>query len=477
MRRIVRSWRIWGVVLAVAAVVAAVLISLMVWGAQKDGALTATAYSDVVRFEVEASAAELQIRIYDLSSHLLWDSGAEAGRVVDWDRTTEGGERLAYGAYLYRAVARGIGGTTLLDTTGKLWLLPGDEVRLTPAPERAAPVGLEPAPAPSQDPPASPKSFSAANWYVSGRLGVGTDTPTYDVDVSRNLDGGARMCIQNPNTGATGFADLIVTTGAGNGFAVQKFGSGFSAITWSGMSVANWARFRSDSTVAGLIFTTGGASPLVFGTSDVERMRVAPSGNVGIGTSNPTDKLTIEGATGNLIACYPNAARTAGSAVFRVENDGDTYADGSVYASEFVIAGGGADVAERINVSEWVDAGCVVEIDPEHPGFFRKTTSPYSTRVAGIISTSPGVVLGNSPGGTRNKWDDARPVLAIAGRVPVKVTTENGPIAVGDLLVSSSVPGVAMKGDPAVSVGRVVGKAMEPLREGVATITAQVMLR
>jgi len=152
------------------------------------------------------------------------------------------------------------------------------------------------------------------------------------------------------------------------------------------------------------------------------------------------------------------------------------YADGTIYSPTAMVVGS-ADVAERINVSEWVEAGDVVEIDPEHSGFFRKATGLYSRRVAGIISTSPGVILGNDIDSQSDQWDDNRPVLAIAGRVPVKVSIENGPIAVGDLLVSSSVPGIAMRGDPAVSIGAVVGKAMETLESGEGVIMAQVTLR
>jgi hypothetical protein len=209
--------------------------------------------------------------------------------------------------------------------------------------------------------------------------------------------------------------------------------------------------------------------------SPVERMRITQAGNVGIGATSVTDKLTIQGTSGNLIACYPSGSRAAGAAVFRVEADGDVYADGTVYSASTAV--GSADVAERINVSEWVEAGDVVEIDPEHVGFFRKADGAYSRRVAGIISTSPGVILGNDIDPASDEWDDNRPVLAIAGRVPVKVSTENGPIAVGDLLVSSSAPGVAMKGDPAVSIGSVVGKAMEAMENGEGVIMAQVTLR
>lgn len=105
---------------------------------------------------------------------------------------------------------------------------------------------------------------------------------------------------------------------------------------------------------------------------------------------------------------------------------------------------------------------------PAHPGFFRKTRSPYSTMIAGIISTSPGITLGNNFDAKADKWEDNRPMLALAGRVPVKVTTENGPIQIGDLLVSSSTPGYAMRcSDRVMCVGATIGKALEPLAEGI----------
>jgi hypothetical protein len=61
--------------------------------------------------------------------------------------------------------------------------------------------------------------------------------------------------------------------------------------------------------------------------------------------------------------------------------------------------------------------------------------------------------------------------LAMIGIVPCKVTTENGPIAPGDLLVTSSTPGYAMKGTNRIRMlGAVAGKALGPLREGQGVI-------
>jgi hypothetical protein len=87
------------------------------------------------------------------------------------------------------------------------------------------------------------------------------------------------------------------------------------------------------------------------------------------------------------------------------------------------------------------------------------------------------VILGNSFDAATDDWEDNRPVLAVTGRVPCKVSAENGPIEIGDLLVASSTPGIAMKGNPKEAIGAVVGKAMETLKESEGTIVVQVMLR
>jgi hypothetical protein len=64
------------------------------------------------------------------------------------------------------------------------------------------------------------------------------------------------------------------------------------------------------------------------------------------------------------------------------------------------------------------------------------------------------------------------------GKFPVKVTTENGPIEKGDLLVTASVPGKAMKYDSTKDLGEkaigVVGVALESLSTGEGKIMSLV---
>ena len=62
--------------------------------------------------------------------------------------------------------------------------------------------------------------------------------------------------------------------------------------------------------------------------------------------------------------------------------------------------------------------------------------------------------------------------------MPCEVTAENGPIRVGDLLLTSSTAGHAVKGaDRSRMLGAVVGKALEPLAEGKGVIEVLVTLQ
>ena len=156
--------------------------------------------------------------------------------------------------------------------------------------------------------------------------------------------------------------------------------------------------------------------------------------------------------------------------VFRVERaTGDVYADGS-------FTSGGADLAERINVFEPLEPGDVVELDPSKPGYYRKSRGS-SQLIAGVITTRPGFILGNEP----EEMEDvnkvtSRPLLALMGRVPVKATTENGPIRPGDLLTISSKAGYAKRCAEAEECeGAIIGKALEGLENGEGLILVLVM--
>jgi hypothetical protein len=89
--------------------------------------------------------------------------------------------------------------------------------------------------------------------------------------------------------------------------------------------------------------------------------------------------------------------------------------------------------------------------------------------MVGVYSENPALRLSQKD--TTINGGTAVPV-ALAGRVPVSVSTENGNIMPGDPLTSSSVAGVAMK---ATKAGRIVGMAMEAFSDaGVGKVMAFV---
>ena len=102
--------------------------------------------------------------------------------------------------------------------------------------------------------------------------------------------------------------------------------------------------------------------------------------------------------------------------------------------------------------------------------------APYSTLVAGIYSTKPGVLA--TPYEMSDPRLDKEVPLAVVGVVPCKVSAENGAIKAGDLLVTSATRGYAMKGtDRGRLTGAVVGKALAPLASGKGVIEVLVTLQ
>jgi hypothetical protein len=189
---------------------------------------------------------------------------------------------------------------------------------------------------------------------------------------------------------------------------------------------------------------------------------------VGIGASSPADGLDINNTIGTNIL----VGQKSGVNKFRVDNTGKGYFDGGTVTS-------GADFAESVAVqgkrSEY-EPGDLLVIERGAHRRLTLSSTPYSTLVAGIYSTKPGLLA------TPHTMDDKRiseeVPLAVVGIVPCKVTAQNGAIEEGDLLVTSPIPGYAMKGtDRSKMLGAVVGKALESLPKGTGVIQVLVTLQ
>ncbi len=164
-------------------------------------------------------------------------------------------------------------------------------------------------------------------------------------------------------------------------------------------------------------------------------------------------------------------ATTERGYVFTVNKGGDVLSSGGIrvngtdYSTSLPVAGDTANY----------EPGDLLAIDPSAAGQLERAHDAYSSRVAGVYSTQPAVIANY---GYPDLGRAGEVPMAIAGVVPCKVTAESGGIAPGDLLVSSSTPGYAMKGvERGRMLGAVVGKALEPLPAGRGVIKMLVTLQ
>ena len=191
-----------------------------------------------------------------------------------------------------------------------------------------------------------------------------------------------------------------------------------------------------------MFFGNDSSNRLLFGAGNATRMTIASSGNVGIGTASPAAMLHIAGnaqVDGNIAAKYQ-------------------------------------DVAEWVKTGAALAPGTVVTIDPQKQDQVLQANEPYDSRVAGVVSDKPGILLGEAAAD--------RVKVAQSGRVKVKVDASYGSVAAGDLLVTSSTPGYAMRSTPVDMGGTMIhrpgtllGKALEPLREGKGEILVLLTLQ
>ncbi len=120
------------------------------------------------------------------------------------------------------------------------------------------------------------------------------------------------------------------------------------------------------------------------------------------------------------------------------------------------------------------EPGDVLVASASGKGAAERASAAYSPAVVGVYSATPGFVGGRSV--TGDALDGGVPV-AIMGVVSCKVSAENGPIHVGDLLVTSTTPGHAMRADDSAPRGTILGKALEPLDSGTGQILVLVTLQ
>lgn len=294
----------------------------------------------------------------------------------------------------------------------------------------------------------------------SGNVGVGTASPASRLTIVGPVQNGVyTVQIDSTAGGMAGSQNGILLTGTA---ATTYLTAGATSINGSAPHIninaadnTNYSATLGNTGGSGRVLRLRSSSSTTIPVLQVEgsnggtvSFSALANGDVGIGTGSPTSKLHVVGngtITGNLTVSGNLAAKYQ-------------------------------DVAEWVESSQDLEPGTVVVIDTTKENQVIASMQPYDSRVAGVISLRPGLTLGEQ--------GEGRVLVATTGRVKVKVDAQNGPIQIGDLLVTSEKEGVAMKSVPIEIAGAhlhrpgtLIGKALESLKTGTGEILVLLSLQ
>ena len=249
-------------------------------------------------------------------------------------------------------------------------------------------------------------------YYNTGNVGIGTTTPQEKLHVNGTIKAGesisttgSLLLVDTHSSGSTtnigteySSGGPLIGYGVKSGNAIGTFVSNYSAgLGRSALSISDSLRFYT-----GVNQTVDIDSPVTV----TERMRITNSGDVGIGTSSPNSKLTVdgvlalkEGAAPALTANYGKLYVGTDSKLYFLNDlgvstvlgssDGGTPGDNTITSNKIT---DGSIVNADINASAGIDAtklGTGV-VDNTELSYLNGVTGPIQTQLSNIRQVPAG---------------------------------------------------------------------------------------
>ncbi|MEA9357952.1 tail fiber domain-containing protein [Bacteriovorax sp. PP10] len=369
-------------------------------------------------------------------------------------------------------------------------------------------------------------------YRLTGNVGIGTATPGVALDVvgttstTKLLAGDGAFnapsitFASNPNTGlstdgnlrfsVSGGLKMILTGSAldfnagGAGPKIQQTGGNAALPSYAFNSDADTGMFNPNS--------SGGSNELGFSTAGVERIRIDPTGLVGVGTTTPKSKLDVNGAVRVGVDATACSATIAGAMRFNTPNvefcNGTAWAafgtSGAAVASSQITDGTitDADVNAGANITATkLGTGAV---DNTEFNYLDGVTSSIQTQLTGkqasdatltalaayntngiLVQTAADTFVGRSIAGTANRVAVTNGD-GISGNPTINVSTTLLPSpVVGDVgkylkatAADTSVWTALSSSDITTALGFTpINKAGDSLTTGTITLSGSAVLR
>ena len=215
---------------------------------------------------------------------------------------------------------------------------------------------------------------------AEGNLGIGTTNPGAPLEIKNNSTSGYVDTLKLNALGAIAGQDFTMTNSYGRNLRIRQYNSNSTG------PLSGSAFFQESG--GSLLFVTNTANPIYFATNNrwaTADMIIDAAGNVGIGTTSPSQKLTVNGniyntgfitADSTIMSYNPNSGHYI---YMSVSDDGYT----NLYSESGLIAG------HEPNSGYYIYGDSVIFVDP-----FYSTVGigTYPSTTIGLSIASPGTV-------------------------------------------------------------------------------------